>query len=113
MKQQPQSQNLLELRPLRLQRWESREGDLITLLIPKFKNRWAARWILPRMARPDFKVRLDALGSFIWQRCDGQQTVKEIADGIGEKFGPETDPRCDRLALFLSRLASRKIIQLQ
>ena len=112
MEKKQEPQNLLELKPLRLQRWEPREGDLVTVLVPKFSNRWLVRWILPLLAKPDFRVRLDALGSYIWSQCDGALTVQEIAERVSDKFGKETDPDCQRIALFFHRLTSQNLIQL-
>lgn len=104
--------NLLDLRPVRAQRWEPRDGELVTVLVPKYSNRWLVRWLMPRLAKPNFRVRLDALGSFIWSRCDGALTVREIAAVVGEKFGKETDPDYQRIALFMRRMAGQKLIQL-
>jgi hypothetical protein len=112
MPRQQQKPNLLDLRPVRVHRWELRNDELITVLVPKFQNRWLVRWILPRLSKPDFKVRLDALGSFIWQRCDGLLTVRDIAEHVGRKFGEETDPDYKRMALFFYRLANQNLIQL-
>lgn len=109
---QTQALNLLEFRPVRVRRWELRNDDLITVLVPKFQNRWLVRWVMPRLSKPDFKVRLDSLGSFIWQRCDGCLTVREIAEQVGQKFGEQTDPDYKRIALFLHRLTSQNLIRL-
>jgi len=112
MAKQQQPLNMLDLKPLRMQRWEPREGELVTVLVPKFSNRWLVRWILPLLAKPDFRVRLDALGSYIWSQCDGSLTVQEIAERVSGKFGKETDPDCQRIALFFHRLTSQNLIQL-
>ena len=112
MGKKQEAQNLLDLKPFRLQRWEPREGDLVTVLVPKFSNRWLVRWIMPRLARPDFRVRLDALGSYIWSQCDGSLTIREIAERVDDKFGSETDPDYQRIALFFRRLVSQNLVRL-
>ena len=112
MAKQSHSLDLLDLKPMRIRHWESRDDQLITVLVPKFQNRWLVRWLMPRLAKPDFRVRLDALGSYIWQRCDGSLTVREIAESVSEEFQKETDPDFRRMALFVHRLACQELIQL-
>ncbi len=76
----------------------------MTVVIPKFTNRWLVRWLVPLLAKPDVRLRLDDLGSFVWRRCDGSRTVREIADEVREHFGGEPDPTLDRVVQFMRRL---------
>ena len=87
--------------------------DLVVLLRPRFMSGPLAWWLQPRLARPYFRVRLDAVGSFIWRRCDGRTTVGEIAAGLQERFGDEVAPAMDRLRLFLRQLQDGKMITVQ
>lgn len=52
-----------------------------------------------------YRVNLDKVGSWIWLHCDGQHSVKEIAEGLNEEFGTEVEPVNDRVTVFFRRLA--------
>ena len=78
-KNSPQPLNLLELVPQRVAKWEEKDGQII-ILKPKFTHPWAVKNILPRLRKPYYRVKLDEIGSAVWQLCDGQRTVKEIGE---------------------------------
>ena len=87
------------------------DGDTVILLYPKFRNKLLVKFLLPRMKKPDWKIRLDEFGSWVWQRCDGRATVREIAEGMREHFGEKVEPVYDRLGLFFKKLESDQFIQ--
>ena len=101
--------NLLDLIPVRNIKWEKKE-DLIVLLKPKFKHPFLRKHILPRLKNPYFKIRLDPVGSFIWELCNGSLPVRELAKSLKDKFGDEVEPLYDRLALFLQSLEKNHFI---
>jgi len=103
-KNRRQPLNLLELQPQRNAEWEVGEDGLVVLLIPKFRNRYLAKWLLPRLAKANFRVKLDKLGSFVWQRCDGKSPVAAIAEGMEAEFGSSAEPVYDRIGKFLVKL---------
>ena len=96
--------NLLDLTPARGARWERRPDGLVTLLVPRFRSRLAVRWLLPLFARPDIAVRLDAEGSFVWDRCDGGTSVLAIAEQLQQKIGGDADAVMDRVGRFVQKL---------
>jgi hypothetical protein len=102
--------NLLELIPVKNMQWEKKEDGLIVLLKPKFKHPFFKKHILPRLKYPFYKVKLDDVGSFVWERCDGKKTVNEIAHGLKEEFGEKVEPLHNRLALFLQNLEKNRFI---
>jgi len=102
--------NLLELIPVKNIKWEKKEDGLIVLLKPKFKHPFFKKHILPRLKYPFYKVKLDDVGSFVWEWCDGKKTVKEIAQGLKEEFGEKVEPLYNRLALFLQNLEKNHFI---
>jgi len=65
--------NYLELTPLRLHSEEISEENLVTVLIPKFQNRFAVRFIVPKLKSQVFKLKLDELGSAVWLSLDGKR----------------------------------------
>ncbi len=102
--------NLLNLVPVRNIKWDKNDEGLVVLLKPKIKNPFLAKHILPRLRHPYYKVKLDSVGSFVWERCDGKLTVQEVADDMKAKFGEQVEPLYDRLNLFLQSLEKNRFI---
>ena len=102
--------NLLDLIPVRNIKWEKKEDGLIVLLRPKFELPLLKKYILPRLKNPYFKIKLDHVGSFIWELCNGSLRVEELAKSMKDKFGDEVEPLYDRLALFLHSLEKSHFI---
>ena len=102
--------NLLDLIPVRNIKWEKKEDGLIVLLKPKFELAFLKKYVLPRLKKPYFKIKLDPVGSFIWEHCDGSLRVKEVAKNLKDKFGEDVEPLYDRLALFLQSLEKNHLI---
>jgi hypothetical protein len=105
--------NLLDLRPARGVRWERRPDGLVTLLVPRFRSRLLARWLLPLLARPDITVRLDDEGSFVWDRCDGGTTVLAMAEQLQRKIGGDADAVMDRVGRFVQKLVHTNLATIE
>jgi hypothetical protein len=104
--------NLFDLKPIRNVQWETKENDLVVLLVPKFQNKFLARHVMPRLRAPNFRIDLDKYGSFVWRESDGNTTVLEIAERMREKFGEEFDPKYERVGRFVSQLVHQKFLSL-
>ena len=102
--------NLLKLVPKRLIEYSEGEDKFITLLVPKFKNRFLVKYLLPRFKNPFFKIKLDNIGSAVWLLCDGKRNVGEIVDLMKERFEEKIEPCIDRLDLFLTHLEGSNYI---
>jgi hypothetical protein len=96
--------NLLDLAPTRALRWETGEGGRVTLFVPRFRGRFGRRWVQPMMKRPDMRVRLDELGSYVWNRCDGSTTVGTIGEEMAGRFGHDPEDTYRRLGTFIRTL---------
>ena len=96
--------NLLELKPARNVGWETDPDGRAVLIVPKFRGALMQKWVSPWLARPNFRVKLDAHGSFIWHHCDGQTPVGEMAEKMLAAFGPEIEPVHERIAAFIRKL---------
>ncbi len=94
-----------DLAPVHRHRWEEREDGLVTVLVPKFTSRFARRWLVPLLARPEMRVRLDALGTFVWKQCDGTATLRQIADRVAAQFGGEREAALVGVVKFVRKLA--------
>ena len=99
-----QALNLLDLKPIRNTRSETDEKGLVTLLVPKFQNQWIIRWLTPLLAKPYIRLKLDKYGSYVWNACDGNTTVRDIGRKMGENFGEEVDSLYERIGPFIRRL---------
>jgi hypothetical protein len=102
--------NLLELVPKRVIEHNEGENEIVTLLVPKFKNGFLVKYLQPRFKNPFFKIKLDEIGSTVWLLCDGEKNVGEIADILKQKFKEKVDPCIDRLQLFLTHLEGSNYI---
>jgi hypothetical protein len=105
-------QNLLELKPRRNLRWEMRENGLVTLIVPKFKNKYLVRWFVPMLAKPNIKVKLDEFGSFVWNKCDGGTTVEKIGEEMAQRFGEPLGSLYERIGRFVAKLSHDKFLEL-
>jgi len=97
-----------DLKPIRRHKWADRDGDLVTVLVPKFSSRFALRWFVPLLAKPEMRVHLDAVGSFVWRQCDGSATIREIGDRVAARFGGDAEARRGDVARFVRKLEREK-----
>ncbi len=104
--------NLLELKPRRNAQWETADDASVTLIVPKFGNAFLRKWLLPFLAQPNFRVRLDKFGTFVWSRCDGRTTVAEIADALSREFGAEVEPLYERLEKYVKKLERERFVSI-
>jgi len=111
-KKKGQEVNLLDLTPVRELDSETGDDGLVTLIKPRFTNRFMVRFVTPRFTRPDFRVNLDRFGSHVWGRIDGKATVRDIGASLRRSFGEEVEPVYQRLGLFCRQLAANKFIRL-
>ncbi len=102
--------NLLELTPYRFYGEETDNEGNVIVLIPKFKNKFLVKHLLPRMKSKNFKLKLDKFGSEVWLLLNGENKVKFIAEELVKKFGDEIQPIYDRLPKFMTMLYTNKLI---
>lgn len=112
MKPQDRAPNLLDMKPHRLVEWETADDGSVTVLVPKFRNPILVRWVLPRLAHPHVRVKLDAVGSVIWNQCDGAMTVSQIAGVLQQQFGASVEPVGERIGSFLRHLERGDLLRI-
>ncbi|MFA6468192.1 MAG: PqqD family protein [Bacteroidota bacterium] len=105
--------NLWELMPLRLAKWETTEEGKVVVLVPKFKHPLLVKWVMPVLAKPYFRIKLDDIGSTIWMQCDGKTPVSAIAGALKSKFGEAVEPVEARIHSFLNHLDRGDLLQLE
>jgi len=89
------------------------DGELVVLLRPRFTHGPLAWWLQPRLRNPFLRVRLDALGSFVWARCDGRTTVVEILRQMETELGGTQLQLERRLLVFLRQLERGEMVRLR
>lgn len=99
--------------PHRNLKWEDAQNGRITLIVPKFRNRLAVKFLLPLLPKPDIRIHLDDLGSFVWKNCDGRQTVNVISSELLASFGSSAEQAHARTERFIRMLHKEKFITLQ
>ena len=104
--------NYLELIPARADlAWSTDEAGIVTLHKENtgLFNRAAQKLLgKPRVSQ----IHLDALGSFVWPRIDGQATVGRLAELARERFGEQAEPAYPRMAKYIQILASYEFVTL-
>ena len=104
---------LMECVPARLLEWEyQKDSELIYVKKPKFSSMFGKSYFEPFFRTKFFKVKLDHIGTLVWQNCDGKKSVKEIGAILGQTFGPEIEPIYERLSDFIMQLHRNKFIQI-
>lgn len=101
--------NLLELHPVINSEFETENG-LISILVPKFTNRYLVKYLVPRIKKKFLKVNLDETGSAVWALIDGKKNTREIALAVKAKFGEEFVQPEERVSKFLAELHKGKVI---
>ncbi len=92
--------------------WENGPESRAVLLVPRFRRGPLAKWLQPRLKRPNFRVNLDDIGSFVWNLLDGRTSFTAIAQAMRGHFGERAEPAEDRLKKFLIILHKNKFVEL-
>jgi hypothetical protein len=104
-------QNFYDLIPERNRNFEKLENGLIAVMQPKFQNRLLVKYLVPRLKKPFIVIHLDEIGSHLWQNCDGQKTIRQLAESLQQDFGEKVDPVFDRVILFFQKLYNLQLIK--
>jgi hypothetical protein len=102
--------NYLELTPVRKYKYKVEENGKVTVLIPRFTNKFLTKHLMSRMKSPDIKVNLDEFGSSAWLKADGSKRVNQISDELLSQFGEVINPVNERLTKFFTQLYQYKFI---
>lgn len=102
--------NTLDLTPFRLHSEEVEKDGLVTVIMPKFKNRLAKKYIDPLIKSTDFRIKLDKFGSAVWMKMDGNLKVGNIIDEVSIAFGSEIQQANERVTKFIFQLYEQRLI---
>ena len=89
--------------------WDVKDGTVTIHMVHRGFYAWIAQKVFrrPRVSHID----LDAMGSFIFQRIDGQRTVGDIALLVKAEFGQKAEPLYDRLVKYMQILRNNGFIR--
>lgn len=96
--------NYLELTPKRIYNHEIEDSGKVSVLVPKFKNKFLVNVLMSRLKSPYIKAKLDDFGSLTWMEMDGTKNVQSISQSLTLKFGEKVQPVNERLTKFLTQL---------
>jgi hypothetical protein len=88
------------------------ETGQVILLQPRFRWGWVQRLLAPSPDKRHVRIHLDDLGTWVWQRLDGEVPLGHLAEGIAEAFPAEPEAE-RRLVLFVRQLAANRLITLR
>ena len=103
--------NLLELIPEKLVDDEIDDDGIITLLVPRYKNRLLKKLNDRSPSRRFVKIRLDKIGSGTWACIDGKKDMRAIGEMMRQTFGDAIEPCYDRLGMFMTKLEYEKYVR--
>ena len=87
------------------------EGECAVLVLPRFKQKWMQRWLLPKSVSSYIRVELEEHGTAVWQLIDGKRTVGEIIVLLSPHFNGEEN-YSSRVTTYLMRMQRDGIIRL-
>jgi hypothetical protein len=104
------STNTLDLTPIRLYSEEKDKDELVTVIVPKFKNKIAVKLISPKLKSDHFNIKLDKFGSSVWLKINGKNKVDHIIKDIKKRFGDELQEEEERITKFIFQLYTQGFI---
>lgn len=102
--------NTLELTPVKIYSDEKNDEDLVTVIVPKFRNKYAVKFISPKLKSDHFRIKLDKFGSAVWESINGKHKVEKIIIDIKNRFGDELIQEEERITKFIFQLYTQGFI---
>jgi hypothetical protein len=100
-----------KLVPKRNIHWEiNPDTTYVVIKKPKFSNPLLKKYLLPKLKNPEYSVKLDKIGTFVWQQIDGKRDFGQIAKLMREELGESVEPVEDRLGQFINSLRRYEFI---
>ncbi len=106
-----EEKNYLEIIPVRHYTHEIENNGFVSVLVPRFTNKYLIKYLSPRLKSPFVKAKLDEFGSQVWLEIDGEKNVQRISETLLQKFGEKIQPVNERLTKFLTQLYTYNFIK--
>lgn len=104
------STNTLDLTPIRIYSEEKDNDGIVTVIIPKFKNKFMVTFISPKLKSDQFRIKLDKFGSAVWLMMNGKIKVDKIIKELKQKFDDELQEADERVVKFVFQLYEQGFI---
>lgn len=82
------------------------------LLKPRYGQGRLGRLLTRRLAKPWVRIHLDELGTWVWQRLDGERSLAMLAVEMRTAFPDETKPE-RRLLMFVRQLVGTGLMRVR
>ncbi|MEJ2082280.1 MAG: PqqD family protein [Acidobacteriota bacterium] len=102
----------LACRPVRRLEWHE-EDQRVIVLRPRLGESKIGRKLARMLGFPDYRIRLDEIGTVVWKWCDGESTAAEIAGKMKERFGAKVEPAQERLQTFILQMSRARMIEIR
>jgi len=102
---------MLDVLPIRAMEYEEKNG-LITVLFINPSPNYFERLLFKKRLNIPKKIDLDDVGSFVWNRCDGETEISEIIKLVQNEFGEKVEQAEERVIMFIKQLSSGRLINL-
>jgi hypothetical protein len=109
-KRLPTLEEMLQFIPRRNDfEWSTNDEGLVEIKVPKFESNFGKSFC--KLIRKDENItaKMDKIGTIVWKKCDGKNSVKDILETLKKKFPKEEDID-NRLFLFLQQMSSLNYI---
>ena len=104
--------NLLDVIPVRNETivTEKNAEGLCVLGLPRFKNKWMQKHLIPKSISPYVRVTLEEHGTAVWNLIDGKRCVRDIIALLNTHFKQEEEYEA-RVTDFITRLHKDQLIK--
>ena len=96
--------------PRRRLHWREEQGRCVVLR-PKFGEHVVGRWLATKLSEPYYRIRLDDVGTVVWQACDGETPLAVIAERLRTEFGSRVEPAEERLGQYVRTMLRSRLIE--
>ena len=88
------------------------ESGRVIVIRPKYISEFGRKIMIPLLKQKNFRIKLDELGSLVWQNCDGNNSVEKIIKILQDNFGESQARLTERAVQFILQLQKQKFIEL-
>jgi len=106
-----ESDNLLDMIPEIQCKWVIDNNETVSLVVPRFKNRFMKKIAVKLGKSEEVKIHLDEKGSNTWRLIDGFKTVEAIGKKLEQEEDESVEQFYQRLCEFLMILAKNRFIR--
>ena len=85
------------------------EKELITLILPRFKNKLLIKLLVNEKRKNEIRIDLDELGTAVWNLIDGKRDVQNIVDDLRKTY-PNQEQLEERTVQFLVGLYKHLVV---